>query len=147
MSRTICRGVLCLIALVGVSVAVRADDKDEWKKLSGKWNIEKAVFMGQDSTEVFKTAKLTVEEGKYSVVFGDQEDKGTIKLDTAKKPKQMTIESTDGPNKGKTIMAIYEIDGDTCKICYALEGKDAPKEFESKEGTMTLYIVYKRDKK
>lgn len=147
MSRMICRGVLCMFAIVASSAAVLADDKDEWKKLSGKWNIEKAVLMGADSTEIFKTAKLTVEEGKYSVVFGEQEDKGTIKIDTAKKPKQMTIESTDGPNKGKIIMAIYEIDGDTCKICYALEGKDAPKEFESKEGTQTLYVVYKRDKK
>lgn len=147
MSRIICRGVLCLITLASLSAAVRADDKDEWKKLAGKWNIEKAVLMGSDSTEIFKTAKLTVDEGKYSVEFGDQVDKGTIKLDTAKKPKQMTIESTDGPNKGKTIMAIYELDGDTCKICYALEGKDAPKGFESKEGTQTLYIVYKRDKK
>ena len=147
MNRMMCRGALCLFAIVGLSAVVRADDKDEWKKLSGTWNVEKAVLMGADTTDVFKAAVLTVSEGKYSVKFGEQEDKGTVELDTSKKPKRMTIKSTEGVNKDKTFPAIYEIDGDTCKICYALEGKDAPKEFESKEGTQTLYIVYKRDKK
>jgi uncharacterized protein (TIGR03067 family) len=145
MSRSI---GLCCVALVAVTAGLRADDKaDEWKTLKGTWKVEKAVLRGQDTTDAFKTAVLTLDEGKYTVEFGDQQDKGTITLDAAKKPKQMTIAGTEGPNKGKIIVAIYDLSADELKICYALEGKEAPTEFESKAGTTTLFAVYKRDKK
>src|SRR4051794_40819519 len=35
----------------------------------------------------------------------------------------MDITGTSGPNKGKTILAIYEQKGDTLRICYDLSGK------------------------
>ena len=138
---------LCCVALISLS-SLRADDKaDDWKCLKGTWNVEKAVLRGQYATDTFKSAVLTLEEGKYSVAFGGVDDKGTVVTDTAKKPKQMTITGTDGPNKGKTIPAIYELDGDTLKICYELEKKAPPADLEAKEGTSTLFIVYKRGKK
>ena len=59
----------------------------------------------------------------------------------------MDVLGTEGPNKGKTFPSIYELDGDTLKICYTLEGKDRPAGFESKEGTETLLVTYKRAKK
>jgi uncharacterized protein (TIGR03067 family) len=139
------RAVCLLIALICVPTLF-ADEKDEWKVLKGTWNVEKAVLMGADQTEAFKSAVLTMEEGKYSVNFAGNVDKGTLKLDAAAKPKRVSITSTEGATKDKTIEAIYEIDGDTLKVCYTLEGKDAPKEFESKEGTNTLFVVYKRGK-
>ena len=140
-------GLSC-VAFAILPLALRADDKaDEWKSLKGTWKVEKAVLRGQDTTDAFKTAVLTLEEGKYTVEFGGQQDKGTITLDAAKKPKQMTITGTEGPNKGKTLVAIYELSADELKICYALEGKEPPAGFESKAGSTTLFAVYKRDKK
>jgi uncharacterized protein (TIGR03067 family) len=142
------RAIGLCVMVVALVPHLRADEKtDEWKGLKGTWKVEKAVFMGNDSTEAFGTAVLTMEEGKYVVAFAGQEDKGTIKLDASKNPKQMMIESTEGTNKGKTFPSIYELSGDTLKICYALEGKDPPKAFESKADTQTLFITYKRDKK
>jgi uncharacterized protein (TIGR03067 family) len=139
---------LCCAAIVAFVSPLAADEKsDDWKGLKGTWKVEKAVFMGTDSTEAFGTAILTMEDGKYVVAFAGEEDKGTVKLDASKKPKQMTIESTEGTNKGKTFPSIYELTGDTLKVCYALEGKDPPTAFESKTGTNTLFITYKRDKK
>lgn len=146
MNRTVCRHVVCAFAVLFGASTLAADEKDDWKKLKGTWNVEKAVLMGNDMSDTFKSVVLTMDEGKYSAAFGGNEDKGTLKLDTAAKPKRVSITSTDGPNKGKTIEAIYDVDGDTLKVCYALEGKDPPKEFESKEGTQTLYVVYKRGK-
>src|SRR5262245_7243076 len=140
-------GLSC-VALVALTADLRADDKaDEWKALKGTWKVEKAVLRGQDATDAFKTAVLNLDEGKYTVEFGGQQDKGTVTLDSAKKPKQMTIAGTEGPNKGKTIVAIYDLSADELKICYALEGKAAPAGFESKAGATTLFAVYKRDKK
>ena len=146
MVRTMCRNAICLVVeLTAVPVAL-ADDKAEWKALKGSWIIDKAVLMGGDQTAIFKSAVLTMDEGKYALNFGGTVDKGTLKIDATSKPKRITITGTDGPSKGKTLEAIYEINNDTFKICYALDGKVAPKALESKEGTNTLYVVYKREK-
>jgi len=121
-----------LTVVVLSSPAVRADEKaDDWKKLAGAWKVVAATFNGEDSTAIFKEAVLTIEEGKYKVAFGAMTDTGTLALDPDKKPRQMTITGTEGPNKGKAMPAIYEIDGDTLKVCYNLESKDPPKEFKS----------------
>ena len=135
------------IALCATSL-LRADAAaDDWKKLAGTWKVEAATFNGDDATAAFKEAVLTVEEGKYKVDFAGMTDVGTLKIHPAKKPKLMTIIGTDGPNKDKTVPAIYEIDGDTLKVCYTLDGKEAPKEFKSTAETKTLLVTYKRDKK
>jgi uncharacterized protein (TIGR03067 family) len=146
----VCRTLgLCCVALAALSPGLRADDKaDEWKALKGTWKVEKAILRGQDATDGFKSAVLNLtDDGKYVVDFAGLEDKGRIELDLAKKPKQMTIIGTDGPNQGKMLPAIYEVSGDTRKICYQLEGKDPPAGLESKAGTTTLFVEYKRDKK
>jgi uncharacterized protein (TIGR03067 family) len=143
-----------IAALMAVSVAVavspsaRADaTADDWKKLAGTWKVESAVLNGDDATAAFKEAVLTIEERKYNVGFAGTTDLGTLALEPAKKPKQMTIKGTDGPNKGKTIPAIYEVDGDTLKVCYALGGKDPPTDFKSTAENKTMLVTYRRDKK
>jgi uncharacterized protein (TIGR03067 family) len=144
MTRTI--GVCC-VALIGLAPGLRADEKaDEMKALKGTWKVEKAVLRGQDTTDAFKATVLTLDDGKYTVEFGGQKDKGTVAVDLAKKPKQMTIVGTEGPSKGKTLPAVYELSGDTLKVCYQLEGKEPPAGLESKAGTATLLIEYKREK-
>lgn len=146
MSPAVCRIAVCVLAVLTVGPILRADEKDEWKGLKGTWNIEKAISKGADQSTIFKSFVLTIDEGKYTLNYGAGVDKGTLKIDAAAKPRRLTITGTDGPSKGKTIEAIYEVDGDALKICYAIDGKDPPKEFESKEGTQTLFVVYKRGK-
>jgi len=141
------RSMMCLVAVFALNGLVRSDDKDDLKAMNGTWKIEKAIFMGADSSELFKAATLVVEGSKYTVTFNDQTDKGTLTVDSSKKPKRLTVKSSEGINKDKTFECIYELKDDTMTVCYALEGKDPPKEFESKEGTMTLLAVYKREKK
>ena len=53
---------------------------------------------------------------------------------------------TEGPGKGKTMLGIYELTGDTYKVCFALPGGERPKEFASKPGSKTMLIVMKREK-
>ncbi|HEX3147692.1 MAG TPA: TIGR03067 domain-containing protein [Gemmataceae bacterium] len=143
------RGLLfAVVAVILPASLVRADaTADEWKGLVGNWKVESATLNGTDSTDMFKTLTLNMEEGKYKVTFVGMNDIGTIKLDLDKKPKQMTIVGTEGTNKDRTHHAIYELDKDMLKICYAIGGQAAPKEFESKTDSMTLLVTYKREKK
>jgi uncharacterized protein (TIGR03067 family) len=92
--------------------------------------------------------KLTLRGDQYTVTIdGKVADKGTSKVDTQKKPNTADIKSEEGPNKGKTILAIVEVDGDTLKACYDMAGKSRPTEFATKEGSGHVLILYKREAK
>ena len=72
---------------------------------------------------------------KYEQKNGDDlVEAGTQELDPGKTLKYMDVNVTDGENKGKKQLAFYEINGDTCKICFAQhESKDKPTKFETKD--------------
>jgi uncharacterized protein (TIGR03067 family) len=53
-------------------------------------------------------------------------------------PKSIT--GTERPNQGRTFPALYELKGDTLRICYDLTGAKRPTEFRSVAGT-NLYLV------
>jgi hypothetical protein len=53
----------------------------------------------------------------------------------------------EGPNKGTVILGIYEISGETLKVCFDPEGKKRPTEFKTAAGSPTTLAVYKRMKK
>jgi uncharacterized protein (TIGR03067 family) len=115
--------------------------------LQGTWLPSAAELAGKPfSDEARKTIRLVVKGDKYTVTAGKQVDRGTVKLNPKAKPKELDITGTDGPNKGKTIRAIYERDGDTLRVCYDLSGKARPKEFKTKEGTQLFLVTYKRQK-
>jgi uncharacterized protein (TIGR03067 family) len=140
-------GMLALSVAVVVSPSVRGDaTADDWKKLAGTWKVDAATLNGDDAKAMLKDAVLTIDEGKYKLQLGTT-DAGTLGIDPGKTPKQMTITGSEGPNKGKTFPAIYEVDGDTLKICYALNAKEPPKEFKSTADNKTLLVTYKREKK
>ena len=44
----------------------------------------------------------------------------------------------------QTVEAIYELEGDTLRVCQPLAGKPRPTEFSGDAGTMNLLIVHKR---
>src|SRR5262245_7584929 len=140
---------LCAVAaFLFVLPTVHGDaTADDWKKLIGNWKVETATLNGADATTGLKSFVLTIEEGKYKLDFGGMTDAGTLTLEPGKKPKLITITGADGPNKGKTIPAMYVVDGDSLKICYTIDGKEPPREFRSTAENKTLLVNYKRDKK
>jgi uncharacterized protein (TIGR03067 family) len=136
-----------LTLVLSVSLAAWSADGKDAETIQGTWLPATAEFGGKMfPDEVRKTIKLVVKDDKYTVTTGKVVDQGTIKLNPAAKPKALDITGTDGPNKGKTILAIYERDGDTLRICYDLSGKGRPSEFKSKEGTQLFLVSYKREK-
>ena len=140
--------VFTLLACLPLVAGARADDKDtEAKKMEGTWQLKDAELAGQKlPAESVKAFRLTLTGGKYTLKSNEQPDAGTYKLDTGKKPRQMTITGTEGPNKERTFLAIYELTGDTLKICYDLSGQAHPEEFKTKPGTKLFLATYKREK-
>jgi uncharacterized protein (TIGR03067 family) len=120
---------------------------DDAKAIQGNWKPANAEFAGQPMTDaVLMTISLKLDNGKYEVFVGEKPDRGTYTLDSATKPKSMTITGTDGPNSGKTFPAIYELNGDTLRICYDLSSAKRPTEFKSIAGTRLYLVTYIRKK-
>lgn len=127
-------------------MAMAEDDKEAVKKLNGEWSVSSMEMMGKPMpAEAIKNIRLINKDGEY-LVKAESEDKGTVTVDAAKTPKQMTIKGVEGPNKGKTLLAIYELNGDELKVCYDLSGKEFPKEFKTEPGKLLMYAVYKKMK-
>lgn len=145
MTRSLC---IALFLPLSYTCLTRGDDtKDDAKSMDGTW-LASAAELGDEkfSDEVRKTIKLVIGDGKYTVTVGKNPDRGTVKVDPSKKPKEMDIIGTEGPNKGKTILAIYEMTDDTLRICYDLSGKARPSEFKTSKDTKLFLVTYKREK-
>jgi uncharacterized protein (TIGR03067 family) len=137
---------LALVLVLSLSSAAWSGDaKDD--TIDGAWLPSSAELGGKKfSDEVRKTIKLVVKDDKYTVTVGTAVDQGTVKLDPSAKPKALDITGTEGPNKDKKILAIYERNGDTLRVCYDLSGKSRPTEFKSEAGTQLFLVTYKREK-
>jgi len=139
---------ITLTMVLLVMQTAMSDDPKDTDTIQGTWLASTAELGGKPfPEEVRKSIKLTIKDGKYTVTVGKIPDHGTSKLDPSAKPKAMDITGTEGPNKGKTFQAIYELDGDTLKVCYDLSGKGRPTEFKTAEGTQLFLVTYTREKK
>jgi uncharacterized protein (TIGR03067 family) len=139
-----------LAVLAGVLVA--ADDatvKSDREALQGKWLVVASEARGKkDSDDKLKEAKPTFhfqeEKLGWSFVRDGKEitGNGSYKLDPSTKPK--SIDLTGFPESGKTFPGIYEMDGDTLKICF--DENERPKEFASKAGSRIGLLTLRKQK-
>ena len=117
----------------------------EAKAIQGNWRPAKAVLSGEPMADaVLKIISLKMDDGRYEVFVGGNPDRGTSTLDPATELKAMNVTGTEGPNVGKTFPAIYELNGDTLRICYDLSGVNRPAEFKSMAGTKLYLVTYNR---
>ncbi len=137
-----------LIVLAMASTGFCADPKaPKANTMNGRWTPESAVMAGEAfPDEMRKSIHMTLADGKYTVNIGDQVDEGTYKVDETKTPKTITIVGKKGPNEGKTILGIYELDKGTLKVCYDMSGKAFPTKFESKPDSQLFLASYSRQK-
>ena len=146
--------LLCTLVLTASGgTGARADDKadveKELKKFQGAWTVQSVEAGGKElPIDVFKGMTVTFEGDKYTVKIGDKViQTATQKLDPSKSPKTLDVTVAEGPNKGAVLLGIYEISGDTLKVCFDPEGKKRPTEFKTAAGSQTTLAVYKRVKK
>src|SRR5437867_1906304 len=141
--------LLCICLAVGASLnsfAAGSPDGDA-RAVQGNWKPITAELGGQPMDDaVLKVISLKLNNGKYEVFVGEQPDRGTYTIDSTTDPRSMSITGTDGPNKGKTYPAIYELNGDTLRICYDLSGAKRPTEFKALAGTKLYLVTYNRKK-
>lgn len=96
------------------------------------------------SQVVFKGEEMTVREGR-----NDKDPrKFRFKLNPKEKPKTIDMTSLNGKYKGSVNPAIYQLDGDTLKICSpnGPDTKQRPTELKSEKGSSIVLLTLKRVK-
>lgn len=145
MSRSLCFNLILVLSLPCVS---RGEDiKDDAKSMEGTWRPSAAELRGEKYPDgIRKAMKLVIKEGKYTVTVGAATENSHVKLDPSKRPKTMDITGAEGPNQGKPTLAIYELSGDSLRICYDLSGNTRPTEFKTLKGSELFLVSYDREK-
>ena len=140
-------------ALAGVFVLAGGDASEAIKKdksaLKGTWKVTASVSKGEKATAdeikdlflIFRgDAILVREDGKAHENF-------SYTLDPAKKTKEIDLILKIGSQKGRIDRGIYEIDGDTLRICIQ-SNKDSPRpgEFRSPAASDLWLVTLQRSK-
>jgi uncharacterized protein (TIGR03067 family) len=145
----VCAVGFAAVGWSGAPADDKADLEKEVRKFQGTWTIESSETGGTPIPPGELKGLIVIFEGdKHTVKTGDEVIQvGTQKLDPSKSPKAIDVTMTEGPNKGAVMLGIYEIDGDTLRVCFDPRGKKRPTEFKSAPGSENFVNVHKRVKK
>jgi uncharacterized protein (TIGR03067 family) len=141
-ARLLCLLITAMLAGGAVGQQEKTDDK-----LKGTWLV---VEVKGEFAEKLKGGTFTFGDGTGAMSGPRKDDRGdkfTYKVEPTKKPKELDLIVGDGDKKG-IVKAIYAIDGDTMKLCFAPDpGSDRKRPTEFKDdGKDSVLIGLKRQK-
>jgi|SRR5208283_2086499 len=128
------------------------DAKKELQKLQGTWVMVSGELGGKKAAdEHMSRSKIVYEGDKLQIMVPNQTAETIVaeivRIDPTKKPKEMHFIRKNGPNAGKTLIGIYEFEGDDqYKFAFDPTGAMTLKEFATKEGTGHVRNTWKRVK-
>ena len=132
-----------LLALMTVSLRAEDDPKKALESLQGEWKVVEFIRNGNADK---KDATIAFDGSKMSIAAEKKTESMTISLDPKANPPAMDIKVSEG-GKDLTIKAIYKLEKDKLSICFALDGKERPKEFKSEKDSKQGLFVLERVKK
>ena len=126
--------------------------KEEMARLQGTWKVVAAEMAGKDFPD-FKKLQLVINRDTMALKASGMEVKSwKFTVDPSRKPK--TMDWLMGEEKAP-VPAIYSLEGDDLRICFALLPKKGqktefkltrPESFETKDKPLGLFVL-KREKK
>src|SRR5581483_8680935 len=93
--------------------------------LEGAWVPVAANVSGQELRVRELRVKYLVLDGRdYSIIDQTNQivDRGEYLVDDTSSPQAIDIVGRDGPNAGRSMLAIFELIGDRLTVCYDLDG-------------------------
>ncbi len=123
----------------------------ELKAMAGSWRPVATENNGYKASEGDLTGILWIRDadGKWTARRNGKAvvEWAVKKIDPTQNPKTIDIEVAAGPYKGVVYLGIYELDGDTLRICFAMPDKpERPTDFSAAKGTVRAFSEFKRVK-
>ncbi len=143
------RALLILTAALLAAADKPPDDvKKDLEKMQGTWVMTVLEIDGKlVPEEKLKDTTLVIKGDKYTTTVKGKSHEATFTLDPAKKPKAIDMTMADGPNKDKVHRGIYELDGDTLRLCRGQQpDRERPAEFGTWPDSGVFLVVWKRQK-
>jgi uncharacterized protein (TIGR03067 family) len=144
--------VVGLFLLLGADV--RAEDEGGARetearkallRLQGTWQLESLTGGKKGAPKGLKKRTLFVGGEVFLVRDGDKLlQAGTLRLSPGKAPKAIDAVVRKGQHEGNTMLGVYELKGDTLRLCFDPEGDGRPKGFTARAGSDLFVAVYKR---
>jgi uncharacterized protein (TIGR03067 family) len=144
-----------IVVLVATCGPANADDKDgraaarkDLEQLQGTWMVVSMEREGEAiPQEELKGRSCVYEKDAFTLKSGDQpRRRGLVTLDPSRKLKAINTWDLDGPYTDATVPGIYELSGDTLRLCFSRPGAERPTEFTTKSGSGLILVVYQRKK-
>src|SRR5690242_16554478 len=99
--------------------------------LQGSWALRSLELNGQQMPPM---GGIEIAGDRFTVVGMGHEYGGKLEIDSTAKPKRFDLVFTEGPEAGNRNLGIYELKGDTWKICLNMTGKTRPRSFATRPG-------------
>ena len=128
---------IALVAGIG-GQAGKPPAKPASTAVQGTWVV--ASINGESAPMGAQEMTLTFAGDKYEQALGGQvNERGTIKVDTSKKPMTIDLAIGEGSDAGKAQLGIFEVSGDTMKLHLDTPGAgQRPTDFTGKEGSFMV---------
>lgn len=107
-----------------------------------------AASVGASELEVadLRVRYLLLEAGTYRIIDRSNQvvDGGHYHVNEACTPPTMDIVGNRGPNAGRSMLAVFELNGDVLVVSYDLEGQVRPASVTPAKDQPVLLITYSR---
>jgi uncharacterized protein (TIGR03067 family) len=104
--------------------------------LEGSWTVTALEVDGQAMpAAMLADARITIKGSRFTSTGMGGAYEGTLELDTSASPPRLDMKFDAGPEKGNTNLGIYQLEGDTWKLCLATRGTVRPASFASTPGS------------
>lgn len=124
----------------GLNGAAAADDRQQWQ---GTWTMISCIANG-DSTD--GNVQWVVSGDAYKIRLDGKlgSDPYPFQLDSSKKRIDVNHHDTPPGTWGGKFKGIYEIKGDSLKVCYDLKGQHYPTSFAAGPGSGQVIYQFRR---
>src|SRR6185369_4105942 len=150
LTAVMCAIVLGVFQIASLALASEPDKDEKMKteldKLQGTWRFVRLEVDGSKVSEgAFAGAKIVVNGSSFQTVSMGAVYSGNLIVNVENSLKTLDMKFTEGPEQGNTSLAIYDLNGDTLRICLTVTSKTRPSEFATKAGSGLALETLKRE--